>query len=150
MSPMTGMRQLSMGRPMMTTYKIRTKEEYEERVVRSIKPTLVMWHKPSCSDCKDLFFKLEDTVDLVDGLDLVKADVTYLKEQMDEVMEKGFNAVPTITAMIHGEKMGSITGPLNDEQVRFFVKEMLRLKRNRQYNNGQGQGVSKVPEARTG
>ena len=48
MSPMTGMRQLSVGRLMMTTYKVQTEAEYEERVVRSIKPTLVMWHEPGC------------------------------------------------------------------------------------------------------
>ena len=127
-SPMTGMRQLSVGRPMMTTYNVQTEAEYEERVVRSIKPTLVMWHRPGCQDCKQLSGILEAVVDLKDGLDLVKVDVTNLTP----------NVTPKTIAMIDGQNVGKMTGPMSVGQVEYLVNELLKLKRERDEYNGQG------------
>ena len=129
MSPMTGMRQLSVGRLMMTTYNVLTEAEYEERVVRSIKPTLVMWHRPGCQDCEQLSGILEAVVDLKDGLDLVKVDVTNLSGGwIAKVRGDFYNPVPTTNAMIDGQKVGSITGTMSVEQVEHLVNELLKLK----------------------
>ena len=124
MSPMTGMRQLSVGRLMMTTYKVQTEAEYEERVVRSIKPTLVMWHKPGCQDCEQLNDKLVTAVDLKDGLDLVKVDVTNLTP----------NVTPKTIAMIDGQNVGKMTGPMSVGQVEYLVNELLKLKGEKYYS----------------
>ena len=124
MSPMTGMRQLSVGRPMMTTYKVQTEAEYEERVVKSIKPTLVMWHRPGCQDCEQLSGILEAVVDLKDGLDLVKVDVTNLTP----------NVTPKTIAMIDGQNVGKMTGPMSVGQVEYLVNELLKLKGEKYYS----------------
>ena len=125
MSPMTGMRQLSVGRLMMTTYKVQTEAEYEERVVRSIKPTLVMWHRPGCQDCEQLSGILEAVVDLKDGLDLVKVDVTNLTP----------NVTPKTIAMIDGQNVGKMTGPMSVGQVEYLVNELLKLKGEKYYSS---------------
>ena len=123
-SPMTGMRQLSVGRPMMTTYNVQTEAEYEERVVKSIKPTLVMCHRPGCQDCKQLSGILEAVVDLKDGLDLVKVDVTNLTP----------NVTPKTIAMIDGQNVGKMTGPMSVGQVEYLVNELLKLKGEKYYS----------------
>ena len=124
MSPMTGMRQLSVGRLMMTTYKVQTEAEYEERVVKSIKPTLVMWHMPSCQDCKKLSRKFETAVDLVYGLNLVRVDVTKL------TLTWPWPDIPMTIAMTKGEEIGySSYGLLNDEQVVNLVNTMLGIEK---------------------
>merc|ERR1712045_511586 len=118
MSPLMGMRKLSVGRPVKTIYNVQTEAEYGERVVRSIKPTLVMWHKPGCQDCEKLNDKLVTAVDLVDGLDLVKVDVTHLKElaMSRGVMDEAYNSVPTTYAIVKGEELGgAMIGLLDDE-----------------------------------
>ena len=149
MSPMTGMRQLSSGRPMMTTYKVQTEAEYEERVVRSIKPTLVLWHRPGCQDCVKLNDKLEAAVDLVDGLDLVKVDVTHLKEL---AMSRGVmdgRDVPTTNAVVKGEELGgAMIGLLDDEIVKNLVNAMLKLDSNSSVNMKRLKHVLEVKEAK--
>ena len=91
------------------------------QVVRSIKPTLVMWHRPGCQDCEQLSGILEAVVDLKDGLDLVKVDVTNLTP----------NVTPKTIAMIDGQNVGKMTGPMSVGQVEYLVNELLKLKRER-------------------
>ena len=135
MSPMTGMRQLSVGRLMMTTYNVLTEAEYEERVVKSIKPTLVMCHRPGCQDCKQLSGILEAVVDLKDGLDLVKVDVTNLSGGwIARVRGDFYNPVPTTNAMIDGQNVGKMTGPMSVGQVEYLVNELLKLKGEKYYS----------------
>ena len=124
MSPMAGMRQLSVSRHVKTIYNVQTEAEYEERVVRSIRPTLVMWHMPGCQDCKKLSRKFETAVDLVDGLDLVRVDVTKL------TLTWPWPDLPMTIAMTKGEEIGySSYGLLNDEQVVNLVNTMLGIEK---------------------
>ena len=132
MSPMTGMRQLSVGRLVMTTYKVQTEAEYEEMVVRNIKPTIVMWHEPGSQACEKLSGELETAVEPVDALDFVKVDVTNLSVWwMAKVTDEFCTPVPTTDAMIDGQRVGSICGPMSVEQVEYLVNELLKLKRER-------------------
>ena len=149
MSPMTGMRQLSVSRPVKTIYNVRTEAEYEDRVVRSIKPTLVMWHEPGCQDCEKLSGKFETAVDLVDGLDLVKVDVTHLKEL---AMSRGVmdgRDVPTTNAVVKGEELGgAMIGLLDDEIVKNLVNAMLKLDSNSSVNMKRLKNVLEVKKAK--
>ena len=132
MSPMTGMRQLSVGRLVMTTYKVQTEAEYEEMVVRNIKPTIVMWHEPGSQACEKLSGELETAVEPVDAMDFVKVDVTNLSGGwIAEVRGDFYNPVPTTNAMIDGQNVGSMTGPMSAGQVEYLVNELLKLKRER-------------------
>merc|ERR1712154_535841 len=126
MSPMAGMRQLSVSRPVKTIYNVQTEAEYRERVVRSIKPTLVMWHTPGCQDCEKLSGKFETAVDLVDGLDLVEVDATNLKELA--MSRRIMDPLPATIAMIQGQELGlAMTGVLDDKKVKTLVNFMLSL-----------------------
>ena len=151
MSPMAGMRQLSVSRPVKTIYNVRTEDEYEDRVVRSIKPTLVMWHEPGCQDCEKLSGKFETAVDLVDGLDLVKVDVTHLKElaMSRGVMDEAYNSVPTTYAIVKGEELGgAMIGLLDDEIVKNLVNAMLKLDSNSSVNMKRLKNVLEVKKAK--
>ena len=99
--------------------------------------------------CEKLSGKFETAVDLVDGLDLVKVDVTHLKEL---AMSRGVmdgRDVPTTNAVVKGEELGgAMIGLLDDEIVKNLVNAMLKLDSNSSVNMKRLKHVLEVKEAK--
>ena len=118
-------RWISCSQPNVNEFLINVQDAYDfrERVLKSPKPVIVVFHANWCAPCKLLGPRLEMLVSAEFG-EVVMAKVNVDKNQ--ELVDRfDVSVTPTVIAMKDGKVMDSFEGKKDHDQLHCFVRKLL-------------------------
>lgn len=95
----------------MALYNITTKQEFEEKVLKSTKTVLVDFWAEWCPPCRAMAPILHDVADELDkDVDIVKVDIENGNENSALAVEYKVSSIPNMNIFRHGEVVDHIIG----------------------------------------
>lgn len=118
------LRAIGIGKAQEKHFKRVEDHNFEELVLRSNRPTLLLFTSTKCPSCRVLKEKIEGALDSYeDEIYIFETNIleTSIWEKYDVM------SVPTIILFIKGEEKKRLVGMLNIEEIREFTLETLRV-----------------------
>ncbi|CAI5450963.1 unnamed protein product [Caenorhabditis angaria] len=104
-------------------FDVNSVEDFNEKVLQASTPVIVDFHAEWCGPCQILGPKLEEKINGREGeIAMAKINVDYAGEL---AMDYEISVVPTVLAFKDGEKIGSFTGLIEDEQLDDFINDAI-------------------------
>lgn len=104
-------------------FDVKDKDDFQKKVVASVKPVLVDFHANWCGPCKALAPKLDAIMGEKDGLlELAKVDIDI---HSDLAMEYEVAGIPTVLGMKNGKVVNRFTGLIETKELKEFVEKLL-------------------------
>ncbi|XP_022795804.1 thioredoxin, mitochondrial-like [Stylophora pistillata] len=104
-------------------FDVKDKDDFQKKVLASVKPVLVDFHANWCGPCKALSPKLDAIMGEKDGLlELAKVDIDV---HSDLAMEYEVAGIPTVLGVKNGKVVNRFTGLIETKELREFVEKLL-------------------------
>jgi thioredoxin 1 len=95
----------------MALYNITTKQEFEEKVLKSDKVVLVDFWAAWCPPCMAMAPALHDLAEELDAdIDVVKVDIEDTTDNRELAMEHGVQSIPNMPIFVGGKEVERIIG----------------------------------------
>ena len=112
-------RQFSLSVALRDEFDIKSEEDFQSKVINSVKPVVVDFHAIWCQPCRDLGPLLSKVVESRGGkVDLAKVNIDNHQEL---AIRYGVAAVPTVILIKDGEMTDSFLGLISESDIEKFV-----------------------------
>ena len=113
----------------MALYTITTKQEFEEKVLKSDKVVLVDFWAEWCPPCRAMAPLLHDVADEQDAIaDIVKIDIEATQETAELANEYGVRSIPNMPIFKGGKEVERIVGMVPKVHLQDMLKQLSESK----------------------
>lgn len=113
----------------MALYNITTKQEFEEKVLKSNKVVLVDFWAEWCPPCRAMAPLLHDVADAQDAIaDIVKVDIEATRDNAELAGEYGVRSIPNMPLFKGGKEVERIVGMVPKLHLEDMFKQIAEAK----------------------
>ena len=113
----------------MALYNITTKQEFEDKVLKSDKVVLVDFWAEWCPPCRAMAPLLHDVADEQDAIvDIVKIDIEATKDNADLAGTYGVRSIPNMPIFRNGKEVERVVGMVPKMHLEDMLKNLSKGK----------------------
>jgi thioredoxin 1 len=111
----------------MALYNITTKEEFDEKVLKSNKLVLIDFWAAWCPPCRAMAPALNDIgKDNDDLIDIVKVDIEATEENQSLAIQHGVQSIPNMPLFYDGQEVHRIIGLVSKNEIINIASNVLQ------------------------